>query len=102
MTGTFFSTSLPIFKGVEVLSGPLKKTGPVLIMMNVRNTEFFRGKAIDPRYAKKSRWSAAAHAYNLDTRYDFQVLPGARHSFEHCMNEGDMGKMVFDFLFGGD
>jgi hypothetical protein len=43
--------------------------------------------------------SSVAHAYNLDTRYDLQVLPGVGHSFEHCNNEADMCTIVLDSLF---
>ena len=52
------------------------------------------------------RWikvmAAAARAYNLDTPYSFQVLPNSNHSFAECMERGDMGKRVFEFLFGDD
>jgi pimeloyl-ACP methyl ester carboxylesterase len=97
------------FKLPELLSVPVS----VLVGEHdvVRDKTFMKSERLDHgqginRMERAKRWvrhmSAAAHAYNLDARYDFQVLPGARHSFEHCMNEGDMGKMVFDFLFGGD
>ena len=77
----------------------------------VRDETFMTSKRLDHgqgvhRLERAQRWirhmSTAAHAYNLDTRYDFQVLPGVGHSFEQCMNEGGMGKAVFDFLFGND
>lgn len=77
----------------------------------VRDETFMTSKHLDHgqgihRLERAQRWvrhmSASAHAYNLDTCYDFQVLPGVGHSFEQCMNEGGMGNAVFDFLFGGD
>jgi len=42
----------------------------------------------------------AARAIDLDTKYDFKVLPGCNHSFLKCMHQGRMGEHVVNFLFG--
>ena len=41
----------------------------------------------------------AAKSYNLNTAYNFMVLPRSNHSFSHCMDKGGMGRTVFKFLF---
>lgn len=74
-----------------------------------RNIELNKSKRIDcqqgPTRLERGRaWihamECAAKAENLDTEYDFQVLPGCNHSFMKCMHRGRMGKRVFGFLFG--
>ena len=76
-----------------------------------RDATFRMSKLLDHRQGvnrqeRARHWvrhmSAAAQAYNLDTRYDFQVVQGVGHAFKECMNEGGMGNIVFDFLFGRD
>ncbi len=56
------------------------------------------------RLDRGKRWvkimSAAAKSYHLKTPYHFKVLPNSNHSFEECMKNGNMGKQVFEFLFG--
>ncbi|MEA3435758.1 MAG: hypothetical protein U9R43_04785 [Thermodesulfobacteriota bacterium] len=42
----------------------------------------------------------AARASDLNTEYDFKVLPGCNHSFLKCMHQGRMGEHVVNFLFG--
>ena len=42
----------------------------------------------------------AARASDLDTEYDFKVLPDCNHSFLKCMHRGRMGEHVLNFLFG--
>jgi pimeloyl-ACP methyl ester carboxylesterase len=44
--------------------------------------------------------TTAARAAQLDTPYDFEILPRSGHSFRRSMKRGDMGTRVFDFLFG--
>ena len=77
----------------------------------LRDPELRKSRRIDrqqgiTRLERGKRWikvmAAAARAYNLDTPYHFQVLPNANHSFAECMERGNMGKWVFEFLFGDD
>ena len=42
----------------------------------------------------------ASEAHGLHTEYVFQTLPQCSHSFRKCMNKGNMGAEVFNFLFG--
>ncbi len=41
----------------------------------------------------------AARERNMNTEFDFQILPGCNHSFLKCMSAGRMGERVFKFLF---
>lgn len=43
--------------------------------------------------------SAAASRFGLSTPSVFKTLPGCGHSFIECMNKGDMGRLVIDFLY---
>ncbi len=40
------------------------------------------------------------HSYDLRTQYKFHLLKDSNHSFLNCINNGDMGAIVFDFLLG--
>ena len=55
------------------------------------------------RLERNKRWIksmlAAARANNLNTLYDFRVLPDSGHSFKECMQKGGMGPIVLNFLF---
>ncbi len=55
------------------------------------------------RLERGKRWfkamTASARAYNLNTVFDFEVLPNSGHSFTECMHNGKMGTRVFKFLF---
>jgi hypothetical protein len=55
------------------------------------------------RLERGKRWiramKKAARIRNLDTKFDFRVLPGCNHSFIKCMHRGQMGERVFKFLF---
>lgn len=55
------------------------------------------------RLERGKRWAkfmlASARANNLNTPYDFRVLPDSGHSFMECMQKGAMGHLVFKFLF---
>ena len=42
---------------------------------------------------------AAARGYGIEMEIGFEVLPGADHSFRRCMEAGQMGERVFEFLF---
>jgi pimeloyl-ACP methyl ester carboxylesterase len=77
----------------------------------VRDPELRKSDRIDrqqgiTRLERGKRWikvmAAAARAYNLDTPHKFQVLPNSNHSFAECMERGDMGRRVFEFLFADD
>ncbi len=41
----------------------------------------------------------AARTIDLDTEYEFKVLPSCNHSFLKCMHRGRMGEHVVNFLF---
>ncbi|UCF91156.1 MAG: hypothetical protein JSW39_23235 [Desulfobacterales bacterium] len=44
--------------------------------------------------------AAAAQKHHLNTPFHFQVLPACGHSFRQCMDQGGMGRLIFDFLLG--
>lgn len=77
----------------------------------LRDPELRKSRRIDrqqgiTRLERGKRWikvmAAAARAYSLDTPYSFQVLPNSNHSFAECMERGNMGRRVFEFLFADD
>jgi pimeloyl-ACP methyl ester carboxylesterase len=43
---------------------------------------------------------AAAQAHRLPTQYVFEKMRKCSHSFRRCMERGNMGELVFNFLFG--
>jgi pimeloyl-ACP methyl ester carboxylesterase len=43
---------------------------------------------------------AAADSMGLQTEYAFEVMDKCNHSFRRCMQRGNMGELVFGFLFG--
>lgn len=57
------------------------------------------------RVERAQRWISAISAYasqfHLDTPFRFEVLSDCGHSFIDCMQTGEMGPMVVDFLFHG-
>jgi len=74
----------------------------------LRDQDFRKTIRIDQRQGvtrleRGKRWfkamNASARAYNLNTIFDFQVLPNSGHSFAECMHNGAMGTRVFKFLF---
>ena len=74
----------------------------------LRDRGFRKSEDIDQqqginRLERNKRWvksmQAAARANNLETLYDFQILAGCGHSFRECMQKGDMGSLIFRFLF---
>ena len=75
----------------------------------MRDPELRKSRRLDrqqgiTRLERGRRWiktmAAAAKAYHLDTPHIFEVLPNSNHSFAECMELGDMGRRVFQFLFG--
>ncbi len=42
----------------------------------------------------------AAKAHRLKTPYTFHLIPRSNHSFAECMLKGNMGRLVFRYLFG--
>lgn len=56
------------------------------------------------RRERAARWIAAmreaARARGLDTRYEFVVLPRARHTFRGSVARGEMDRVVFSAFFG--
>ncbi|MEA3363687.1 MAG: hypothetical protein U9Q61_10535 [Thermodesulfobacteriota bacterium] len=75
-----------------------------------RDNELRKGNKIDRqqgenRLERGKSWirvmKKCAETYHLDTEFNFQVLPDSGHSFLKCMDRGGMGKLVFEFLFGG-
>ncbi len=56
------------------------------------------------RIERGRRWAkvmkSAARTYNLNTSYEFMILPRSGHSFAECMEKGDMGRHVFKSFFG--
>ena len=74
----------------------------------LRDKELRKSKDIDQqqginRLERNKRWVkamlASARANNLNTPYDFRVLPDSGHSFMECMRKGSMGPLIFKFLF---
>ena len=74
----------------------------------IRDRELRKSIQIDQRQGvnrleRGKRWfkamTASARAYDLNTVFDFQVLPNSGHSFAECMHNGTMGARVFKFLF---
>lgn len=74
-----------------------------------RDAAFKTSRRIDlqqgiTRVERGRRWvnamRAVAHKHGYETRYEFRVLDGCGHSFHRCMRRGDMGRHVFEFLFG--
>ncbi len=75
----------------------------------MRDPELRKSRRLDrqqgiTRLERGKRWiktmAAAAKAYHLDTPHIFEVLPNSNHSFVECMELGNMGRRVFEFLFG--
>lgn len=75
----------------------------------MRDPELRKSRRLDrqqgiTRLERGRRWlktvAATAKAYHLDTPHIFEVLPNSNHSFAECMELGDMGRRVFQFLFG--
>jgi pimeloyl-ACP methyl ester carboxylesterase len=58
------------------------------------------------RLERGKRWAQAmteaAQHHHLDTRFDFQTLPGSGHSFRRSMTRGNLGTLVFERLFESD
>lgn len=56
------------------------------------------------RVERGRRWvqamQAGAREQGHGTRYEFQTLNGCGHSFQQCMQRGQLGQQVFDFMFG--
>ncbi len=88
---------------------------PVSVMVGefdvVRDETFMRRKSLDHRQGvnrveRAQRWvrhmKSAARANNLDTGYEFQLLPRSGHSFKNCMSDGKMGERVFEYFFNED
>lgn len=46
-----------------------------------------------------SNMKTAARYHRVETEIDFQILPGARHSFLQSMRKSQLGERVFNFLF---
>ena len=76
---------------------------------NVRDVALKQTPRIDRqqgehRLERGRRWvdamRTAARAHGLATDYRYQVLPGIGHDFTAAMVEGQMGRLVFDHLFG--
>jgi len=56
------------------------------------------------RLERGRRWidamNRAAIAHDLDTSYEFSILPGVDHDFTRAMETGQMGQQVFKYLYG--
>ena len=90
----------------ELLSVPVSVMVGELDVM--RDETFMKRKSLDHqqgvnRVERAQRWvrhmRSAALAHNLDTGYEFQLLPRSGHSFNQCMSNGHMGKQVFEYFF---
>ena len=42
----------------------------------------------------------AAIAHDMDTSYEFSIIPGVDHDFTRAMEIGKLGQQVFSYLFG--
>ncbi|WP_428603711.1 hypothetical protein [Sedimenticola sp.] len=74
-----------------------------------RDEALNRARRIDAQQGRSRlergyRWietmRAAAESRGFNTRFEFQQLEGCGHSFHECMQHGEMGQRVFEFLFG--
>jgi hypothetical protein len=74
-----------------------------------RDAELNKSKLVDHqqglnRLERGKAWvramKIAASDRNLETEFNFQMLPGCNHSFLKCMRKGKMGQRVFKFLLG--
>lgn len=85
---------------------------PALVLVGENDTERDRGLRTSARLDRRQgvhrvergrRWirlmTAAARNYGLHTPFDFQLMPRAGHSFAQCMDHGQLGERVFEFLF---
>ena len=58
----------------------------------------------DNRLERGLRWietmREAARARGYATRYEFGKLPRCNHSFQRCVERGELNRRVFEFLFG--
>jgi len=56
------------------------------------------------RLERGKRWidamNQAAMAHDIDTSYEFTILPGIDHDFTRAMKNGSLGEHVFRYLFG--
>ena len=56
------------------------------------------------RLERGRRWidtmREAARARGHATRYEFHRLPRCNHSFQRCVERGELSRRVFDFLLG--
>jgi hypothetical protein len=74
-----------------------------------REGDLRKSRAIDEmegetRLERGRRWilamAEAAKQRGFETPYAFEILKGSNHSFTTCMIRSDMGRKVFEFLFG--
>ena len=85
---------------------------PTLVMVGerdvLRDANLNKNKKIgaqqgDNRMDRGKRWisamMASASRFQLGTPFVFRKIPGCGHSFVECMETGQMGRMVVDFLF---
>ncbi|HEB86969.1 MAG TPA: hypothetical protein ENI68_08150 [Gammaproteobacteria bacterium] len=55
------------------------------------------------RLERGRRWVDAmnrvAMKYNMDTSYEFAIIPGVGHDFNRAMENGQLGRHIFNYLF---
>jgi len=86
---------------------------PTLVLVGendtARDRDLNRTRQIDAlqgltRMERGIRWTAAmsglAHAYDLDNRLLFEVLPTADHAFDSYLAQPEFSERIFTFLFG--
>lgn len=75
---------------------------------NIRDRQLRREKRIDRqqgrnRIERGAAWIKAmekyCHRHSIHSQHQFHILKDSNHSFFNCMDNGNMGKYIFDFLF---